>query len=181
MLFLADAVFNGARSNHPYRSCTAPACEPYDTLENHGQGGPPPPRENANWETGHLEDGSWETWNGRRGDVARAAFYMDVRYEGDGGEPDLILTDNAALIEPTGPGAAEGYMGILSTLLAWHREDPVDPKERVRNEVVYWNQRNRNPFIDHPEWVGCVFEGFCPIFADGFETGDTSMWSGTAP
>jgi hypothetical protein len=102
-----------------------------------------------------------------------------VRYEGDAGEPDLILTDNPALIQTTGPGATEGYMGIRSTLLEWHRQDPVDAKEAIRDDVVYWYQRNRNPFIDHPEWVACVFEDFCPIFADGFESGDTGRWSAT--
>jgi len=161
MLFLADGDYNRARSNHPYRSCTGPECQPYHTVPGLGRGGPPPPRENANWESGNQHQGSWETWIGRRGDVARALFYMDVRYEGDNGEPDLILTDDAALIRPTGPAAAEGYMGLLSTLLAWHRADPVDDLERIRNEVVYVGQRNRNPFIDHPEWVECLWGGQC--------------------
>jgi endonuclease I len=106
---------------------------------------------------------------------------MDVRYEGDHGEPDLILTDNAALIQPTGPGATRGYMGMLSTLFAWHRLDLGDDRERTRDGLVYWTQRNRNAFVGHPEWIGCVFEGFCPIFADSFESGDTSSWSSTVP
>lgn len=161
MLFLADADYNRDRSNHPYRACAEPACAEYPTVANHGRGGPPPPRENSNWETGALHTGSWETWGGRRGDVARALFYMDVRYAGGGGEPDLVLTDDPELIQPTGPDAAVGYMGLLSTLLAWHREDPVDDLERIRNEVVYAGQRNRNPFIDHPEWVSCLWQGAC--------------------
>ena len=74
---------------------------------------------------------------------------MDVRYEGSGSEPDLILTDDEDLIVVTeGPVA---YMGLLSVLLEWHGQDPVDELEESRNDVVF-SQNNRNPFIDHPEW-----------------------------
>ncbi len=94
---------------------------------------------------------------------------MDVRYEGGGDEPDLILTDNANLIVVTeGPIA---YMGILSVLLEWHVEDPVDDVELNRNDVVFGFQDNRNPFIDHPEWVACLFmdecDAGCPQDLDG--------------
>ena len=37
---------------------------------------------------------SWEPPAGVKGDIARALFYMDVRYEGDAGEPDLALTED---------------------------------------------------------------------------------------
>ncbi|MNL52021.1 Extracellular ribonuclease precursor [compost metagenome] len=42
------------------------------------------------------------------------------------------------------------------TLLKWHREDPVDADERRRNEAIYKLQKNRNPFIDHPEYVEAI-------------------------
>lgn len=64
-------------------------------------------------------------------------------------------------------------MGKLSTLLEWHAADPVDDIELERNEVVYYYQGNRNPFIDYLEWVACIFENICPasdiIFSNGFE------------
>ena len=45
-------------------------------------------------------------------------------------------------------------MGKLSTLLLWHALDPPDALESNKNDRVYFNyQSNRNPFIDHPEWV----------------------------
>lgn len=48
-------------------------------------------------------------------------------------------------------------MGKLSTLLKWHIEDPVDDFERNRNEVIFSYQGNRNPYIDHPEFVEMIY------------------------
>ena len=42
--------------------------------------------------------------------------------------------------------------------MAWHRADPVDAGEELRNDEIYWlYQTNRNPFVDHPEWVDLTF------------------------
>jgi hypothetical protein len=38
-------------------------------------------------------------------------------------------------------------------LLEWHHLDPVSQKEIDRNNAIYAVQKNRNPFIDHPEWI----------------------------
>jgi endonuclease I len=191
-LMLADGDYNQDRSNHPFRSCNPsvnPGCVERPTESNNGTGGDPGSGYPgySNWDHGSFDAGSWETWIGRRGDVARAQLYMDVRYEGGTHgitsftEPDLILTDDNDLISDSATGYNESvaYMGMLSDLLLWHEQDPVDDDERRRNEVVYSYQGNRNPFVDHPEWVGCVFSGDCgAIFVDGFESGDTSEWSG---
>lgn len=187
-LFLSDSGYNSSRGNNPYRTC-ASGCSELTTETNNGQGGGSGTYPgDSNWRTGSGSTGSWETWIGRRGDVARALFYLDIRYEGGthGGtgapEPDLILTDNGSLIQTSGgANASVAYMGILSELLAWHAEDPVDDVERHRNEVVFTYQENRNPFIDHPEWAACLFLDECWLFADGFESGDTSSWSLTIP
>ena len=75
-------------------------------------------------------------------------------------------------------------MGLLSTILAWHAEDPVDDLERHRVDVVWQHQGNRNPFIDHPEWANCIFAGTdCggSIFNDDFESGSTGAWATVAP
>ncbi len=189
-LFLAYSAYNSDRSNHPYRYCVG--CTERATEENNGTGGSPGTGYPgfSNWDTGAYTDGSWETWIGRRGDVARAQFYLDVRYDGGThgvsgyAEPDLVLTDTQALISAsnTGNNEALAYMGMLSDLLAWHLEDPVDDDERRRNDVVYSYQGNRNPFIDHPEWVECTFLGTnCPLFVSDFESGDASAWSGHLP
>ncbi len=97
----------------------------------------------------------WEPRSSVKGDVARMLFYMAVRYEGDNGELDLELVDyiNSA------PNS-EPYYGNLDTLLVWHENDPVDDWERDRNDVIYHSyQDNRNPFIDHPEYVDLIWNG----------------------
>ena len=99
-------------------------------------------------------------------------FYMDLRYEGgqhgvtDASEPDLVLTDSVALIASANSGENEqiAYMGMLATLLEWHQQDPVDEIELQHHEVVSAYQKNRNPFIDHPEWAACIFGTDCPVF-----------------
>ncbi|WP_173915261.1 endonuclease [Halobacillus sp. Marseille-Q1614] len=89
---------------------------------------------------------SWEPRDEVKGDVARMIFYMDVRYEGDVGELDLEVADYA--------GTSGPYLGKLTTLKQWHENDPVDAFERHRNDVIYSDyQGNRNPFVDHPEFV----------------------------
>ncbi len=93
---------------------------------------------------------SWEPRAAVKGDVARMIFYMAVRYEG-GSWPDLEVDD------ATGNSTAP-RLGRLSALRQWHQQDPPDAFEKRRNEIVYSSyQRNRNPFIDHPEWVASVF------------------------
>jgi len=96
---------------------------------------------------------SWEPPASVKGDIARALFYMTVRYTGDvANEPALYLTDATGQITST-----TNLMGRLSTLLHWSQADPVDASERLRNDRVYGYQSNRNPFIDHPEWVTAAF------------------------
>ena len=168
-LFACDASYNSSRSNKPFRFCDASCSEnPTDFTDGRGGGTGLYPG-NSNWTTGSFAQGTWETWDGRKGDVARAIFYMDIRYEGgfhgvtSVAEPDLIATDDEALIESgnTGSNESVAYMGMLSVLLQWHAQDPPDSREVWRNEVVFSFQGNRNPFIDHPEWAACLHNNLC--------------------
>ncbi len=102
-----------------------------------------------------TDNDSWEARSAVKGDVARMLFYMAVRYEGENGEPDLELVDQVNTANLTTSG--KGYHGKLSTLLEWHKADPVDSFEINRNNVIYSFQGNRNPFIDHPEFVDKIW------------------------
>jgi endonuclease I len=99
----------------------------------------------------YADSDSWEPRTAVKGDVARMLFYMAVRYEGGDSFANLEVNN------VTGNGSVP-YTGKLSTLIAWHHADPPDSAEKSRNQLIYSTyQRNRNPFIDHPEWVASVF------------------------
>ena len=68
------------------------------------------------------------------GDVARIVLYISIRYN-----LDLNLVGN------------------LDMFLRWHEQDPVNNFERTRNDRIQNIQKNRNPFIDHPELVELYF------------------------
>ena len=170
-LFAADFSYNSSRNNLPFGTCSA-ACVEKVTDGYNGQGGTEGvyPGE-SNWRKGAGVTGIWEVWGGRRGDVARAMFYMAIRYEGGThsvtgvAEPDLELTDDLALIASSNTGRNElfGYMGLLSVLVEWHKSDPVDALEQARNDAVEAAQGNRNPFIDRPEYADYLFiDGVIP-------------------
>lgn len=98
-----------------------------------------------------YKDGdSWQPPAKVRGDIARMIFYMAVRYEG-GAEIDLEGAD-------TVNNGTKPLHGKMSTLKQWHAQDPVDAFEMRRNDVIYEKyQHNRNPFIDHPEYVSAIW------------------------
>ena len=48
-------------------------------------------------------------------------------------------------------------MGDLQSLLHYNYEDGVDNFERQRNQTIQSYQGDRNPFIDHPEYVWAIF------------------------
>jgi endonuclease I len=162
-LFASDITYNSARGNKYFDNCTS-GCTEYPTQSNSGVGGGSGTYPgNSNWTNSSV----WQTWAKRKGDAARALFYMDVRYEGGNNgrtgvaEPDLRLTDTASLIGASNGNASVAHMGLLSVLLQWHLDDPVDDREVLRNQFVFGAQGNRNPFIDHPEWVRCVYQNSC--------------------
>jgi len=71
--------------------------------------------------------------SGGKGPVARATLYFLLRY----------------------PGVIRGKFSSedIAMLVRWSREDPVTDYERHRNVEIAKRQGNRNPLIDHPEWV----------------------------
>ncbi len=72
-----------------------------------------------------------------KGNVARAVFYFYTMYP-------TIAGDISRVADP-------------ATLYAWHLADPVDNRERERNNRVQTAQGNRNPYIDHPDAVAAAW------------------------
>ncbi|MGC8840339.1 MAG: endonuclease [Candidatus Sumerlaeaceae bacterium] len=129
-IFSEDAVLNSSRGNSVFDNV-------YPNQTNSAYG---------NYWTGTR----FEVRDPQKGDVARALLYMDVRYDGTGGEPDLVLKNTTA--------PAYDEMGVLPTLLQWHWFDLPDAREQQRNDQIYaLFQHNRNPFVDHPEFVYLIW------------------------
>ena len=81
-----------------------------------------------------------------RGDVARALFYMAVRYNGLN-----LVNGNPSDI------SGNQIMGDLATLLTWNTTDSRDDFEMNRNNYIYTWQMNRNPFVDYPNLADYIF------------------------
>ena len=84
-----------------------------------------------------------------KGDFARIFFYFATRYE------DKLQNFSFPML------GKSAYPGLTSwsipLLLKWHREDPVSTRELDRNNAIYQYQGNRNPFIDHPNFVESIW------------------------
>jgi len=130
-IYPTDGHVNGQRGNYPYGNVSSPSW----TSMNGGKLGP---CINAGY-------GStvFEPINEYKGDLARTYFYMTTRYYSEDAAWSTSGATNKASILPW----------QMTVLLSWHNQDPVSAKEIARNDSIYKLQNNRNPFIDHPEWV----------------------------
>ena len=91
-----------------------------------------------------------------KGDIARIYFYMATRYEDRIGSWENANSDGS---DPVLDGSSDHVFEdwYLDVLLKWHHQDPVSQREIDRNNAAYDYQGNRNPFIDHPEWVDAIW------------------------
>jgi endonuclease I len=121
----AEIMPNERRGNHPYGEV-----------------------ERVTWSTGSgaseaklgvdaLGETVFEPRDSVKGDIARGLLYFYTRYAQS--RPDRFSLDN--------------FRHSLPTLLKWAHEDPVTDLERQRNDAVQRVQGNRNPFVDHPEYI----------------------------
>ncbi len=142
-VYPTDGKVNGWRSNYPYGEVSSPTI----TTLNGGKLGPC----TFPGYTGTV----FEPINEYKGDFARTYFYMSTRYytEDSGWQTNDMIT--GANLKPW----------AIELLKKWHQQDPVSAKEIARNNAVYGIQGNRNPFIDHPEYVCMVWAGgtYCSI------------------
>lgn len=112
---------------------------------------------------GYNGGGIFEPLDNVKGDVARIVMYVYTHYNtysngifggyaktnGNGGKFGTLNFTHVM--------SASNESAAISLLLEWNKKDPVDNIERTRNEAVYSIQGNRNPFIDHPEYVNAIW------------------------
>lgn len=134
-IYPTDGKVNGQRSNYPYGECAN------GTYLQNG----------SNKGTGKLGKCTFPGYSGTvfepadeyKGDFARTYFYMAACYN------DRIEDWHSEML------AGNSYpcytTWAVNLLMKWHRQDPVSQKEIDRNNAVSKYQKNRNPFIDHPE------------------------------
>lgn len=144
-IFPTDGAVNGLRGNFPFgevSTLTSVSSNQFNPTRNGGKLGT-----GSNFGYNGVV---FEPINAYKGDIARAVLYMAVRYESQiagwrtNGNADNVLDGSPyQVFDPW----------HLRLLFKWHEQDPVSQKERDRNDSVFVIQGNRNPFIDHPEWV----------------------------
>jgi len=142
-IFASDGYVNGRRSSFPYGEVGSATY-----TSNNGS---------------KLGSGSGIGYTGTvfepidefKGDLARAYFYMATRYQDQiAGWEGNSSSSNAAL-NGTSTQVFETWM--LNMLKKWHNDDPVSQKETDRNNAAQDHQGNRNPFVDHPEFVQSIW------------------------
>ncbi len=146
-IFPTDGYVNGKRSNYIYGEV---ATASYISLNGSKLG---------TSSFAGLTGTVFEPIDSFKGDLARAFLYFVTRYE-DNMTTFANNTDATQAFEPnTFPSIDIPYLKLM---LKWHNQDPVSAKEIARNEAAYTFQGNRNPYIDHPEYVAMVWNGNCP-------------------
>lgn len=92
-----------------------------------------------------------------KGDIARMLLYFATRYEDDV-TSNTWDDPNASASNPLNGTNNQVYEDwYIKLLYKWHTNDPVSQREIVRNNEAYKFQGNRNPFIDHPEYVAQIW------------------------
>lgn len=143
-VYPTDARVNNLRSNYPYGVVGTNKGISNDP-EHHALG-----KLGTSALTGAGSNTVYEPDDRYKGDFARTFFYMVARYR------DKTLNDGeGSSMFTSSPTNLTSYS--LSFLLDWHRNDPVSMKEVDRNQGVYGEQNNRNPFIDYPELVEYIW------------------------
>ena len=156
----ADARINQLRSNYPYGKA---GTTNYYTFTNGSK-----ISKNGTANSGYTGR-VYEPIDEFKGDVARSLLYFATRYEGKLSSFNFYngtsQANDSSPFDGTEEKSFENW--YIALLLQWNTQDPVSQREIDRNNSVYSIQKNRNPFIDHPEWVNSIWaqtvDGIAPL------------------
>lgn len=135
-LFPTDYQVNSQRGNYNYGNVSSPTW----TSKNGSKLGP-------NSYPG-FSGTVFEPIDAYKGDLARGHMYMSVRY----------FMEDSGWSSSNGTNKAELLPWYANLLYSWSVLDTVSQKEIDRNNAVYGIQKNRNPFIDHPEYAAEIWK-----------------------
>lgn len=112
----------------------------------------------GNLKYGDCDGGTTQTYNGITYGKTTSSYFEPI---------DAVKGDCARIIMYVWTAYVEEYSALpevtnvfesYDTLLEWHTEDPPDELEGHRNDYAESSlQKNRNPFVDHPEYAWMVF------------------------
>ncbi|WP_040254003.1 endonuclease [Psychroserpens mesophilus] len=151
-LIPADGRVNGFRGNFPFGRVNDSQLANQSGITNPTQNGSKLGNNlNSGYSAGYSNT-VFEPIDEFKGDIARIYFYFVTRYEdqvpGWSSYPMFVNDPNKGLADP-----------FLNILITWHQMDPVSQKEIDRNNNIFYNhQNNRNPFVDHPEYVALIWD-----------------------
>jgi endonuclease I len=148
----SDKYVNAQRGDFPFGVTSAPT----NTYSNGSKRGP---NLNSGYSAGYTGT-IFEPINEFKGDIARMLLYFATRYE------DQVTGWTYTMFNGTSTQVFTNTH--IEILKQWHNLDPVSQRERDRNNAVYARQNNRNPYIDHPEWVAVIWGP--TLGTDSFET-----------
>lgn len=164
-----DIKINGQRGNMPYSIVGGSTTYTFPATTSTYPGVPILDKIGASTAPGVSVSPAFEPSDGVKGDIARAYFYILTRYQNNlaswvsanSGSGIATVVDGT-----TGGGLYPSFqLPYLTMMYNWHVADPVDTREINYNNNVYSQQNNRNPYIDHPEYVAKVFQctGVIPV------------------
>lgn len=150
-----DGKVNGMRSNYPHGKV---ATASWTSLNGSKLG--------TSATTGYVGT-VFEPIDEFKGDVARMYFYFATRYENTvAGYSYEMFNGTSNQVFTT---------AFRDVLVQWHNQDPVSAREIARNNAIYARQLNRNPYIDHPEYVGMIWGGTTPVADTQAPTSPTNL------
>lgn len=96
-----------------------------------------------------------------KGDVARILMYVYVHYSSELGSNDRLDATKKSYLGNLRLNqvfnSSYNYQQIYELMVKWNKLDPVDEHEKKRNDTIEQIQGNRNPFVDHPEYMARCF------------------------
>ena len=95
-----------------------------------------------------------------KGDIVRILYYTYIHYSSIGDNSGYAEASRILGRLDLGDVFNGTYTKteIYRLMLKWNELDPVDDTERLRNDTIEQIQGNRNPFVDHPEYMARCFD-----------------------